>query len=126
MEQKYFELWKQKNISNFGIFRFGSNYVLYEYMYGTLRHTHRSCLQRAAGDFYVYVYIQIRAVGRTIKERNLYIYFELWKQKNVSNFGNKRISSNVVNKRIVRTMDLRNDYGKTPVCTNRTELKAES
>ena len=66
MEQKYFELWKQKNISNFGIFRFGSNYVLYEYMYGTLRHTHRSCLQRAAGDFYVYVYIQIRVLGRMV------------------------------------------------------------
>ena len=33
-------------------------------MYGTLRHTHRSWLQRAAGDFYVYVYIQIRVLGR--------------------------------------------------------------
>jgi len=42
------------------------NFVLYEYMYGTLRHTHRSWLQRAAGDFYVYVYIQIRVVGRTM------------------------------------------------------------
>ncbi len=41
-------------------------------MYGTLRHTHMSWLQRAAGDFYVYVYIQIRVLSRTIKNRNLY------------------------------------------------------
>jgi hypothetical protein len=40
------------------------NFVLYEDVYGTYRHTNRSCLQRAAGDFYVYVYIQIRALGR--------------------------------------------------------------
>ncbi len=49
--KEYFEFWKQKNIS-----------------YGTLRHTHRSWLQRAAGDFYVYVYIQIRVVGRTMMD----------------------------------------------------------
>ena len=44
------------------------NFVLYEYVYGTYRHTHRSWLQRAAGDFYVYVYIQIRVVGRTMMD----------------------------------------------------------
>ena len=48
---------------------------------------------------------------------------ELWKQKKISNFGNKRISSNVANKRRFRTMDLRNDYDKTPVCKNRTGEK---
>ena len=48
---------------------------------------------------------------------------ELWRQKNVSNFGNKRISLNVANKRRFRTMDLRNDYDKTPICKNRTGEK---
>jgi hypothetical protein len=32
------------------------NFVLYEYVYGTYRHTHRFCLHGATGDFYVYVY----------------------------------------------------------------------
>ena len=52
------------NFVNKNILNFDSNYALYDYMYGTYRHTNRSCLQRAAGDFYVYVYIQIRALGR--------------------------------------------------------------
>ena len=104
------ELWKQKKISNFGnkrIFRFGSNYVLYEYMYGTYRHTHRSCLQRAAGDFYVYVYIQIRAVGsmmmnvtellfeRTDPDTQIFrvsaVYRTMEIIENILKFGNKRI-----------------------------------
>ena len=41
-------------------------------MYGTLRHTHRSWLQRAAGDFYVYVYIQIRVLGRMMMNVCMY------------------------------------------------------
>jgi hypothetical protein len=41
-------------------------------MYGTYRHTHRSCLQRAAGDFYVYVYIQIRVLGRMMMNVCMY------------------------------------------------------
>jgi hypothetical protein len=31
------------------------NFVLYEYVYSTYRHTHRFCLHGATGDFYVYV-----------------------------------------------------------------------
>jgi hypothetical protein len=35
-------------------------------MYGTYQHTHRFCLHGATGDFYLYVYIQIRVLGRMV------------------------------------------------------------
>ena len=55
------------------------NFVLYEYLYGTLRHTHRSCLQRAAGDFYVYVYIQMHVLGRTMMNV-IKLYAQNWRK----------------------------------------------
>jgi hypothetical protein len=41
-------------------------------MYSTYRRNYRSCLQRDAGDFYVYVYIQIRVLGRMMMNVCMY------------------------------------------------------
>ena len=48
-------------------------------MYSTYRRNYRSCLQRDAGDFYVYVYIQMHVLGRTMMNV-IKLYAQNWRK----------------------------------------------
>jgi hypothetical protein len=84
------------------------NFVLY----GTrtaLTDTNTLCLHAVTGNFYVYVYIQIRVLGRMMMNVTELLFIRTEPDTQIF-----RVSA------VYRTMDLRNDYDKTPVCKNRT------
>jgi hypothetical protein len=76
-------------------------------------------LQRAAGDFYVYVYIQIRVLGRIMMNVTGLLF-----ERTEPDTQILRVSAVYrtmeSKKKIFRFVDLKNAGSKIPVCKNRT------